>query len=130
MAYQEKNERINKVIQDLDLKEVTDSKVESEGERKKTNIGMELILQLLILFLDKPTTGLDRKAANDAIRLLKRLRSCTDGRNEFIFFLFNFRCSGKVFLKKQDIDPSPWGLWKNYVALVILIIIFLIIAYL
>ncbi|XP_077876860.1 broad substrate specificity ATP-binding cassette transporter ABCG2-like [Ictidomys tridecemlineatus] len=79
MSKQEKNERINKVIKELDLEEVADSKVMIEiagsngGERKRTSIGMELILDPLILFLDKPTTGLDGRTANDVIRLLKRI---------------------------------------------------------
>jgi ATP-binding cassette subfamily G (WHITE) protein 2 len=29
----------------------------SGGERKRTNIGMELVLSPLVLFLDEPTTG-------------------------------------------------------------------------
>ncbi|XP_071470535.1 broad substrate specificity ATP-binding cassette transporter ABCG2-like [Marmota flaviventris] len=73
MSKQEKNERINKVIKELDLEEVADSKVKSKGERKRTSIGMELILDPLILFLDRPTTGLDGRTANDVIRLLKRI---------------------------------------------------------
>ncbi|XP_077650396.1 broad substrate specificity ATP-binding cassette transporter ABCG2-like [Urocitellus parryii] len=73
MSKQEKNERINKVIKELDLEEVADSKVKSKGERKSTSIGMELILDPLILFLDRPTTGLDGRTANDVIRLLKRI---------------------------------------------------------
>ncbi|XP_071470912.1 broad substrate specificity ATP-binding cassette transporter ABCG2-like [Marmota flaviventris] len=39
-------------------------------------------------------------------------------------------CSGEEFLLMQDMDISPWGLWMNHVALSILMIIFLIIAYL
>ncbi|VTJ86684.1 Hypothetical predicted protein, partial [Marmota monax] len=73
MSKQEKNERINKVIKELDLEEVADSKVKYKGERKRTSIGMELILDPLILFLDRPTTGLDGRTANDVIRLLKRI---------------------------------------------------------
>ncbi|XP_048653424.1 broad substrate specificity ATP-binding cassette transporter ABCG2-like, partial [Marmota marmota marmota] len=73
MSKQEKNERTNKVIKELDLEEVADSKVKSKGERKRTSIGMELILDPLILFLDRPTTGLDGRTANDVIRLLKRI---------------------------------------------------------
>ncbi|XP_015362842.1 broad substrate specificity ATP-binding cassette transporter ABCG2-like [Marmota marmota marmota] len=39
-------------------------------------------------------------------------------------------CSGEEFLLMQDMDLSPWGLWRNHVALNILIFMFLIIAYL
>ncbi|XP_071470935.1 broad substrate specificity ATP-binding cassette transporter ABCG2-like [Marmota flaviventris] len=73
MTKQEKKERINNIIKELDLEELADSKVESKGERKKTSIGMELILDPCILFLDEPTTGLDGKTANDVFTLLKRI---------------------------------------------------------
>ncbi|XP_076697448.2 broad substrate specificity ATP-binding cassette transporter ABCG2-like [Callospermophilus lateralis] len=42
-------------------------------KEKKTSIGMELILDPLILFLDEPTTGLDGRTANDVFTLLKRI---------------------------------------------------------
>nr|XP_021484087.1 ATP-binding cassette sub-family G member 2-like [Meriones unguiculatus] len=39
-------------------------------------------------------------------------------------------CTGDDHLKNQGIDLSPWGLWKNHVALACMSIIFLTIAYL
>ncbi|KAJ8781771.1 hypothetical protein J1605_010755 [Eschrichtius robustus] len=39
-------------------------------------------------------------------------------------------CTGEEFLENQGIDLSPWGLWKNHVALACMIVIFLTIAYL
>jgi len=42
----------------------------SGGERKRTNIGMELIISPAILFLDEPTTGLDASTANAVMALL------------------------------------------------------------
>lgn len=44
----------------------------SGGERKRTNIGMEIITDPAILFLDEPTTGLDASTANAVLLLLKR----------------------------------------------------------
>lgn len=44
----------------------------SGGERKRTNIGMELIIDPAVLFLDEPTTGLDASMANSVLLLLKR----------------------------------------------------------
>ncbi len=44
----------------------------SGGERKRTNIGMELIIDPPVLFLDEPTTGLDASMANSVLMLLKR----------------------------------------------------------
>ncbi|XP_058151657.1 broad substrate specificity ATP-binding cassette transporter ABCG2 isoform X2 [Dasypus novemcinctus] len=80
MTNHEKNERINKVIQELGLDKVADSKVGTQfirgvsgGERKRTSIGMELITDPSILFLDEPTTGLDSSTANAVLLLLKRM---------------------------------------------------------
>ena len=44
----------------------------SGGERKRTNIGMELIIEPQFLFLDEPTTGLDAFTAESVIQLLKQ----------------------------------------------------------
>ncbi|NWS71926.1 ABCG2 protein, partial [Crotophaga sulcirostris] len=77
---QEKNERVNQIIKELGLTKVADSKVGTQftrgvsgGERKRTNIGMELITDPAILFLDEPTTGLDASTANAVLLLLKRM---------------------------------------------------------
>uniref|UniRef100_K7G8I4 Broad substrate specificity ATP-binding cassette transporter ABCG2 n=1 Tax=Pelodiscus sinensis TaxID=13735 RepID=K7G8I4_PELSI len=71
----EKNERIDQIIRELGLTKVADSKVNrfSGGERKRTNIGMELITDPAVLFLDEPTTGLDASTANAVLLLLKRM---------------------------------------------------------
>ncbi|NXX71616.1 ABCG2 protein, partial [Spizella passerina] len=78
----EKNERVNQIIKELGLSKVADSKVGTQftrgvsgGERKRTNIGMELITDPAILFLDEPTTGLDSSTANAVLLLLKRWMS-------------------------------------------------------
>lgn len=42
----------------------------SGGERKRTNIGMELIISPSVLFLDEPTTGLDAFTAVSVMKLL------------------------------------------------------------
>ena len=44
----------------------------SGGERKRTNIGMELITTPKVLFLDEPTTGLDASTANAVMYMLYR----------------------------------------------------------
>jgi ATP-binding cassette subfamily G (WHITE) protein 2 len=44
----------------------------SGGERKRTNIGMEMITSPSILFLDEPTTGLDASTAISVMSLLGR----------------------------------------------------------
>uniref|UniRef100_A0A8C9QQ59 Broad substrate specificity ATP-binding cassette transporter ABCG2 n=1 Tax=Spermophilus dauricus TaxID=99837 RepID=A0A8C9QQ59_SPEDA len=73
MTNHEKNERINKLIQDLGLSKVADVKFISGGERKRISIAMELIMDPPILFLDEPTTGLDSSTASTVLLLLKRI---------------------------------------------------------
>uniref|UniRef100_A0A3Q2PT97 Broad substrate specificity ATP-binding cassette transporter ABCG2 n=1 Tax=Fundulus heteroclitus TaxID=8078 RepID=A0A3Q2PT97_FUNHE len=78
----EKEARVEHLIRELCLSKVADSKVGSPmtrgisgGERKRTNIGMELIIDPAVLFLDEPTTGLDASTANSVLLLLKRMAS-------------------------------------------------------
>jgi ATP-binding cassette subfamily G (WHITE) protein 2 len=61
----ERRERVTKIIRDLGLESCADTRMGTEflrgvsgGERKRTCIGMELVLSPKILFLDEPTTGL------------------------------------------------------------------------
>ncbi|KAM9399916.1 broad substrate specificity ATP-binding cassette transporter ABCG2-like isoform 1-T6 [Salvelinus alpinus] len=76
----EKEARVNDLITELGLTKVADAKVGTQmirgisgGERKRTNIGMELIIDPSVLFLDEPTTGLDASTANSVLLLLKRM---------------------------------------------------------
>uniref|UniRef100_A0A8C3I6J3 ABC transporter domain-containing protein n=1 Tax=Chrysemys picta bellii TaxID=8478 RepID=A0A8C3I6J3_CHRPI len=80
ISFKEKEERVTQIISELGLSKVADAKVGTElirgvsgGERKRTNIGMELITEPPVLFLDEPTTGLDASTANAVLILLKRL---------------------------------------------------------
>ncbi|XP_037830780.1 broad substrate specificity ATP-binding cassette transporter ABCG2d isoform X2 [Kryptolebias marmoratus] len=76
----EKEARVSHLIEELGLTKVADSKVGTQtargisgGERKRTNIGMELVIDPAVLFLDEPTTGLDASTANSVLMLLKRM---------------------------------------------------------
>lgn len=44
----------------------------SAGEQKRTGVGMEMINDPPVLFLDEPTTGLDASTTNSVLLLLKR----------------------------------------------------------
>ena len=64
LSAQERIERVNQVIHDLDLQSCINTLIGtdfirgiSSGEKKRANIGMELVLLPKILFLDEPTTG-------------------------------------------------------------------------
>ncbi|XP_065052112.1 broad substrate specificity ATP-binding cassette transporter ABCG2-like [Rhopilema esculentum] len=76
---EDRRARVEMVINDLGLSKVADSKVGNEmirgisgGERKRTAIGMELIISPDVLFLDEPTTGLDAATASSVMELLAK----------------------------------------------------------
>lgn len=80
ISEEEKKQKVDRLIQELGLGRVANSKVGTQlirgisgGERKRTNIGMELIIDPPVLFLDEPTTGLDASTANSVLLLLKRM---------------------------------------------------------
>ncbi|XP_029938296.1 ATP-binding cassette sub-family G member 2-like [Salarias fasciatus] len=80
ISEEEKRQKVERLIHELGLGRVADSKVGTQlirgvsgGERKRTNIGMELIIDPSVLFLDEPTTGLDASTANSVLLLLKRM---------------------------------------------------------
>ncbi len=70
---------VNKVLIDLDLYDVKDLKVGnplkkyiSGGQRKRLNIGLELIREPYILFVDEPTSGLSSTDSEMVMDLLKK----------------------------------------------------------
>uniref|UniRef100_A0A0B6ZBZ1 ABC transporter domain-containing protein n=1 Tax=Arion vulgaris TaxID=1028688 RepID=A0A0B6ZBZ1_9EUPU len=76
----ERNQRVVDVISELGMEKCADTKVGNEfirgvsgGERKRCNIGMELVISPPVLFLDEPTTGLDADTAFTVLSFLKRL---------------------------------------------------------
>ena len=71
---------VNNMIEELGLTACADSLIGghitrgiSGGEKKRTSIGVELIFNPSVLFLDEPTTGLDSFTALQIIQLLEKL---------------------------------------------------------
>jgi len=62
----------------------------SGGERKRVNIGMELITSPAILFLDEPTTGLDASTANVVMSVIHRYSTLSAVDTHWIISLFGF----------------------------------------
>jgi ATP-binding cassette subfamily G (WHITE) protein 2 len=64
VSFAEKDDRVTRTISELGLEACANTRIGTEllrgvsgGERKRTCIGMELVLSPKILFLDEPTTG-------------------------------------------------------------------------
>lgn len=75
-----KIERVNELIGELSLTKCQNTKIGgplvkgvSGGERKRTSIGVELITNPNLIFLDEPTTGLDSYTATTVIDTLRNL---------------------------------------------------------
>lgn len=71
---------VNRVLEDLGLSETRDLKVGSPlqktisgGQRKRLNIGLELLREPAVLFCDEPTSGLSSRDSENIIDLLKEL---------------------------------------------------------
>ncbi|CAG8488921.1 20517_t:CDS:10, partial [Racocetra persica] len=75
-----KKQKVIEVIQFLELSHVMESIIGNEeqrgisgGQRKRVNIGMELVAEPSVLFLDEPTSGLDSATALEVCNLLKTI---------------------------------------------------------
>ena len=77
---QERRKVVEEVILELGLKECADTRIGnhqhkgcSGGEKRRTSIGVQLLSNPSVLFLDEPTTGLDATSAFQLVRTLKNL---------------------------------------------------------
>ncbi|OAA57750.1 ABC efflux transporter [Cordyceps fumosorosea ARSEF 2679] len=71
---------VEEVIRELGLKECADTRIGnsqhrgcSGGEKRRVSIGVQLLANPSVLFLDEPTTGLDATSAYQLVRTLKAL---------------------------------------------------------
>ncbi|KAG0225854.1 hypothetical protein BGW41_004484 [Actinomortierella wolfii] len=78
MSRSQMTEKVLEIIDFLGLNSVMNSVVGdaerrgiSGGQRKRVNIGMELVADPSLLFLDEPTSGLDSATSADVCRLLR-----------------------------------------------------------
>ena len=82
MCDEDKAELVNAVIMELGLVKAKDTLIGNDrvrgvsgGERKRCNIGIQLITDPAILFLDEPTTGLDSFQALAVMECIKGIAS-------------------------------------------------------
>ncbi|KAF2272145.1 ABC transporter-like protein [Westerdykella ornata] len=76
----ERRQLVEEVIVELGLKEAADTRIGnsehrgcSGGEKRRTSIGVQLLSNPSLLWLDEPTTGLDSTSAYQVIRTLRSL---------------------------------------------------------
>lgn len=88
--------KVFNMLKQLNLMKCKDSQIGNElirgvsgGERKRTSIGVELISDPDIIFLDEPTTGLDSYNAYEVVDLLRELAK----QGKMIIFTIHQPCS-------------------------------------
>ncbi|CAA0832476.1 ABC transporter G family member 26 [Striga hermonthica] len=80
MSYRQKYERVEMIVKELGLERCRHTRVGggfvkgiSGGERKRTSIGHEILVDPSLLLLDEPTSGLDSTSANRLLQILQAL---------------------------------------------------------
>ncbi|KAJ8432575.1 hypothetical protein Cgig2_026623 [Carnegiea gigantea] len=80
MSTKQKYQRVEMIIKELGLERCRHTRVGgglvrgvSGGERKRTSIGYEILVDPSLLLLDEPTSGLDSTSANRLLQILQRL---------------------------------------------------------
>jgi ABC-type multidrug transport system ATPase subunit len=96
VTHEEKAAAVDHVIKTLRIKKCQDTKILliSGGEKKRCNIGTELLTNPSILLLDEPTSGLDSTAAH---ALINTMRFMADEKMTLISSIH--QPSSKVFYK-------------------------------
>jgi len=86
LSKEKKAQRVEQIIQELDIEKCANTRVGnaemrglSGGERKRASIGVDLITNPSLIFLDEPTTGLDSTTALNVLQVLQKL--ARNGRN-------------------------------------------------
>mmetsp|Transcript_6401 Transcript_6401/g.10199 ORF Transcript_6401/g.10199 Transcript_6401/m.10199 type:complete len:685 (-) Transcript_6401:314-2368(-) len=86
---EQRSKMVQSLIKQLGLVKAKDTEIGnsrvrgvSGGERKRTNLGIELTADPGVLFLDEPTSGLDSFQAEAVVRVLSKL--CQEGRTIFM----------------------------------------------
>ena len=71
----ERRVRVREVLNELELQERAQQRIEtlSGGQKKRTNVALELLTKPALLFLDEPTSGLDPGLDRQVMNLLRDL---------------------------------------------------------
>jgi ABC-type multidrug transport system ATPase subunit len=112
------NSTVEKVLQDLDLLEIKDlqvgdvmNKKVSGGQRKRLNIGLELMREPKVLFVDEPTSGL---SSFDSEKVMVLLRNQTL-RGKLVFAIIHQPSSDiiKMFDRLWILDKGGYMIYDG-----------------
>ena len=111
-------ERVNEVLEQLGLLDIQHlrvgsvmDKVISGGQRKRLNIGLELLRNPPVLFLDEPTSGLSSRDSEQVMDLLKELTYS----GQLVFAVLHqpssdlYKMLDRLFMLDAGGHPIYWG---------------------
>lgn len=109
-------EIVQKTLQNLGLQEVQDLRVGSPleryisgGQRKRLNIGLELIRKPSVLFVDEPTSGLSSRDSENIMDLLKEI--ALEGKLVFVVIHQPSSSIFKMFDKFLILDTGGYPIY-------------------
>ena len=118
LAEKARSERVDEVLHQLGLWDIQHlrvgsvlDKVISGGQRKRVNIGLELLRKPPVLFLDEPTSGLSSRDSEQIMALLKELTYS----GQLVFAVLHqpssdlFKMMDQLFLLDGGGHPIFWG---------------------
>ncbi|MDX9928400.1 MAG: ATP-binding cassette domain-containing protein [Bacteroidales bacterium] len=109
---------VDKVLSDLELSEIRDlqvgdilNKKVSGGQRKRLNIGLELMREPAVLFVDEPTSGLSSHDSERVMMLLKNLAM----KGKLVFTIIHQPSSGviKMFDRLWLLDKGGFMIYDG-----------------
>ena len=118
MDTESRSKRVDEVLMQLGLWSIKDlrvgsvlDKVISGGQRKRVNIGLELLRKPPILFLDEPTSGLSSRDSEQILDILKELTYA----GQLVFAVLHqpssdlFKMLDRLFMLDAGGHPIYWG---------------------
>lgn len=109
-------ELVNKTLQELGLAEISHLRIGSSidksisgGQRKRVNIGLELLRAPSVLFIDEPTSGLSSRDSENIMDLLKELST----RGKLVFVVIHQPSSDifKMFDRLYILDKGGYPVY-------------------
>ena len=86
---QERNQRVGEVLGELSMTPHAETRIDrlSGGQKKRVNIGMELLTRPTLLFLDEPTSPLDPHLKRDMFRQMRTMADKTADKGQSVIVI-------------------------------------------